>query len=1075
MKNILLALTLFFSIAVSSQITRAEAFEYKQLTTTQRDSYTPSVGNYPTIYNSTTQRYEFWDGDSWETLPINLNPDVENFIPLSPTVEGYIKGIDNQLGNIATTTAGVLTRIYFTGDQTILSSGTYYLSSFEGRGSVPTITQTVNNPDNTKTFFNQDVISSASLLTSTAKKGSYTSSLSVSTQSAGAGNDYSQRFTIEIYLTDINGSVIPSGVTGAPTGDLGVTVLTILDSGILELPYDAVTNITLTGNLTEDILLPVGNRIRYHISAEKIGTNGGAINQSLYLGSDRNSYYDVPTPILWGTIEGNVSNQVDLQNAFDEKANISDVYTKSQIDNFYLNTIIELENYTGEAKTIVVKDTLRGGVFNYIDSGLTSDGGVVFNSQDGGYWQRQFNKSDGLNVLWYGADPNGVSDNELIFENIIFDYGKSVGKIVIPKGDYKIENTIGDVGDFATMAIDYELKIVGDNARIFVDSASEISSVFGTEMLSGNLTLQGITFDANGKANRGIYLRQSGIIDNNPNISKSKVTIKNCVAKNAFISSSGIENSGCGIYVYGKFESINIIDNVVKNVNSNDPNVSLRGIGTGGTSIIGLYPNFVNIEKNYIENITRDVVNQTDQDGISVLYPNDILTPGQKSKANIKNNVIIDVRGRFIKLQQQNTHVSGNYMEISEGYEMPVTNTSYAVDSQFSEGIFSENEVTYKNTVGDPHLAAFNFSERTQSEGIHRMVVSNNRLVGDLSQFIRVIEASTVLKGSPYVTGNTIVGSVNYFSHFTANNSSADKRNFFFENNISDVINNNFFLNSNNVTADVTAINNINRGSVIDFSSYSDNLSLINNVGFNDNQIIENGVVEATFFGNGTGVTNVDAEKLTNYNLGTNAFTETLSDFDDNTALSGIYRVNATTTNNSIGNSGVLYHMNSGATDYITQMFHTISGTEVDRFFIRHFRPNTSTWSTLKEVIHTGNISDYTGTTSEAWISDSSLLNSMTGSIQYKRYGKMVQVRVNFNSPSQPSTLSERTIYTLPVGYRISSHSVTCLATPSGGPTGSVTDTDKAVIYIEPSGEINIINMDSTGKSYSFFTTYIMD
>ena len=353
---------------------------------------------------------------------------------------------------------------------------------------------------------------------------------------------------------------------------------------------------------------------------------------------------------------------------------------------------------------------------------------------------------------------------------------------------------------------------------------------------------------------------------------------------------------------------------------------------------------------------------------------------------------------------------------------MPVNNTSYGVDSQFSEGVFSENEVTYKNTVGDPHLAAFNITERTQSEGIHRMVVSNNRLVGDLSQFIRIRESSTVLKGSPYVTGNTIVGSVDYFSHFTTNSSSANKRNFFFENNVSDVISNNFFLNSNNVTADVTAINNINRGSVVDFSSYSDNLSLINNVGFNDNQIIDNGVVTATnFIGNGTGISNVNAEKLTNYNLGSSDFTETLSDFDDNTALSGIYRVNATTTNNPIGNSGVMYHMNSGANNYVVQMFQPISGTEVDGLYIRHWRPNNSTWSTLKQVVHTGNVSDYatlpvgfyeegafTPTLTDA--SGGATYSYSTNVGEYKRVGNVVKFSVffqNINTSGTPTGFLE--------------------------------------------------------------------
>lgn len=53
-----------------------------------------------------------------------------------------------------------------------------------------------------------------------------------------------------------------------------------------------------------------------------------------------------------------------------------------------LETIAELEAYTGESTTVFVKDTLRGGIFNYVDSGLTTDNAVVFNAANGGFWKR---------------------------------------------------------------------------------------------------------------------------------------------------------------------------------------------------------------------------------------------------------------------------------------------------------------------------------------------------------------------------------------------------------------------------------------------------------------------------------------------------------------------------------------------------------------------------------------------------------------------------------------------------------------------------------------------------------------
>lgn len=142
---------------------------------------------------------------------------------------------------------------------------------------------------------------------------------------------------------------------------------------------------------------------------------------------------------------------------------------------------------------------------------------------------------------------------------------------------------------------------------------------------------------------------------------------------------------------------------------------------------------------------------------------------------------------------------------------------------------------------------------------------------------------------------------------------------------------------------------------VIEAQDFAGKIPLLSSTETNDGDFEING----SFTGKGDGLTDVDAEKLTNYNLGTDAFTETLSDFDDNTALSGIYRVSSTTANNPMNASGVLYHMNSGSTGYISQAFQQINQLDTDRFLIRHYSVNLGNWSTWKEVIHSGNISEY--------------------------------------------------------------------------------------------------------------------
>lgn len=175
-------------------------------------------------------------------------------------------------------------------------------------------------------------------------------------------------------------------------------------------------------------------------------------------------------------------------------------------------------------------------------------------------------------------------------------------------------------------------------------------------------------------------------------------------------------------------------------------------------------------------------------------------------------------------------------------------------------------------------------------------------------------------------------------------------------------------------------------------------------------------VIATSFSGDGINITNVDAEKLTKYNLGTDSFTETITDLNDNTLLSGIYRFKATATGNPISSSGVLYHMNTGVDGYISQIAYFINSQDINRMFIRHYRFPFSTWSTFQEIIHTGNISDYselpTGFSDEGAFTPTLTATGASYSIgfsdcYYIRNGNQVTVTIdlrNINTSGTPSS-----------------------------------------------------------------------
>lgn len=285
MKKVLFILFALISITTHAQV--ANGTETKQNAFRSLSPQTATTVNYLTTMGT--------DGTMGRVTPVNVTiPTVPlNYSVLTPTLGAHLQGIDNRFGTLVATTAGNTTRVWFTGDATTIGAGTFYLTNATNKGTVANVSQSVINDDDQKKYFTQDLIGNAFATTTIFPPGVYAGNLSGST----TPNSARQKFTVELYRCDTNGNPIASGVAGAPVGDLGVTVIIILDSGELTLADGSVTNVSVSANLATSLTINVGERIRYHVSAAKIGTAASNITESVWYGSSFNSYLDVPTPI----------------------------------------------------------------------------------------------------------------------------------------------------------------------------------------------------------------------------------------------------------------------------------------------------------------------------------------------------------------------------------------------------------------------------------------------------------------------------------------------------------------------------------------------------------------------------------------------------------------------------------------------------------------------------------------------------------------------------------------------------------------------------------------------------------
>jgi len=235
------------------------------------------------------------DGTMGKVTPTNVTiPQTPtNYSVLTSTLGGHLSGIDNKLGSIVATTAGTSARVWFTADGTTVGGNPYYQTQIT-KGTASSAVQSVTNDDNQKKYFTQDIIGAPYATATLFPPGTYAGNLSAST----TPNSAQQRWTVELYKCDNSGTPIASGVTGAAVGSLGVTVITILDSGLLTLADGSVTNVQVSGNLGgTGFSINAGERVRYHVSAEKVGTAASNITQSVYYGTSYNSFIDVTVPL----------------------------------------------------------------------------------------------------------------------------------------------------------------------------------------------------------------------------------------------------------------------------------------------------------------------------------------------------------------------------------------------------------------------------------------------------------------------------------------------------------------------------------------------------------------------------------------------------------------------------------------------------------------------------------------------------------------------------------------------------------------------------------------------------------
>jgi len=244
---------------------------------------------------------------SWKSIVGGTNVTVDNTDTANITIS-----------STGGTTAGIITRGYYTGDTTDLNGTTYYQLKTD-KGTVDDVVEQISisgGTDAPQTDFNRKILGVAHTEDYVIDIGNYTGNLTVSTNT----NNGDLRFQVHVYKAN--------GTDGTydPIADL----IAVADTGIIDIARNKETPLPYTAHVDTAVTITSSDIVIYVVSG---GATAGNHTLKWYLGKLRDNYIDVPKKVDTDTVI-NKSNVVG--------ATASDAFNKLASDmpnipdNFYI-------------------------------------------------------------------------------------------------------------------------------------------------------------------------------------------------------------------------------------------------------------------------------------------------------------------------------------------------------------------------------------------------------------------------------------------------------------------------------------------------------------------------------------------------------------------------------------------------------------------------------------------------------------------------------------------------------------------------------------------------------------------
>jgi hypothetical protein len=308
-----------------------------------------------------------------------------------------------------------------------------------------------------------------------------------------------------------------------------------------------------------------------------------------------------------------------------------------------------------------------------------------------------------VSVKDFGAVGDGTTDDRAAIQAAIDSCITLDRTLFFPSGVYAMSSFTNSAQgiqiDLVTPA--NALRMEAESATIKSTTTTQAAFMFYVRGgQSTDVSLKGLTFDANLKS-------QVCFRHDERNQGVTVVEIDNCVFQNGFGIQNGVPvgasfwKVSCGLELVGGYKFINVTNSQFTNFKRSaltaDDTFDTFGMGVGvntdggtyyaqNTNVSGCYFNDIN------NNQTADVASNVNADGLKIFGSAIAGSSYTASTATVSNNHFINCQGRAIKIQNDETVITGNTVRYAV---QPIKDGSGQINCQLECGIVSNNVFHY--------------------------------------------------------------------------------------------------------------------------------------------------------------------------------------------------------------------------------------------------------------------------------------------------------------------------------------------------------------------------------------------